>query len=225
MEWLSDPTIWIGLATLIVLEIVLGIDNLIFIAILADKLPPEQRDRARLNGLGLALFMRLGLLFSISWLVSWTQPLFTLFSIEFSGRDLILIGGGVFLLIKATIEMHEHLPKVWFRRPSLTGNSVPKVAENSPRRRTRETLPAAPRQVLVRPRRVPERQCSADAGPPPDWAKVRGGTGRDSSAQAPPWSLRESWRLSLHAQPLLPEDSLVSSVQCLLVSLPQRPQA
>jgi predicted tellurium resistance membrane protein TerC len=70
MEWLSDPTIWIGLATLIVLEIVLGIDNLIFIAILADKLPPEQRDRARLIGLSLALVMRLGLLFSISWLVS-----------------------------------------------------------------------------------------------------------------------------------------------------------
>ena len=109
MEWLSDPTIWIGLATLIVLEIVLGIDNLIFIAILADKLPPEQRDRARLIGLSLALVMRLGLLFSISWLVSWTTTLFTLFSIDFSGRDLILIGGGVFLLIKATIEMHERL--------------------------------------------------------------------------------------------------------------------
>ncbi len=90
-------------------EIVLGIDNLIFIAILADKLPPEQRDRARLIGLSLALIMRLGLLFGISWLVSWTEPLFTLFSNEFSGRDLILIGGGVFLLIKATIEMHERL--------------------------------------------------------------------------------------------------------------------
>lgn len=109
MEWLSDPTIWIGLSTLIVLEIVLGIDNLIFIAILADKLPPEKRDRARLIGLGLALLMRLGLLAGISWLVSWTAPLFTAFSIEFSGRDLILIGGGAFLLIKATIEMHERL--------------------------------------------------------------------------------------------------------------------
>lgn len=109
MEWVSDPTVWIGLATLIVLEIVLGIDNLIFIAILADKLPAGQRDRARLIGLSLALVMRLGLLFSISWLVSWTTPLFTLFSIDFSGRDLILIGGGVFLLIKATIEMHERL--------------------------------------------------------------------------------------------------------------------
>lgn len=107
--WVTDPTIWASLITLIALEIVLGIDNLIFIAILADKLPPEKRDRARLIGLSLALIMRLGLLFSISWLVSWTTPLFTLFSIEFSGRDLILIGGGVFLLIKATIEMHERL--------------------------------------------------------------------------------------------------------------------
>lgn len=80
MEWVGDPTVWIGLATLIVLEIVLGIDNLIFIAILADKLPSGQRDRARLSGLSLALVMRLGLLFSVSWLVSWTTPLFTLFS-------------------------------------------------------------------------------------------------------------------------------------------------
>lgn len=102
MEWVSDPTIWIGLATLIVLEIVLGIDNLIFIAILADKLPPAQRDRARLTGLSLALVMRLGLLFGISWLVSWTEPLFTFLSIDFSGRDLILIGGGVFLLTRSS---------------------------------------------------------------------------------------------------------------------------
>ncbi len=109
MEWMTDPTIWIGLATLIVLEIVLGIDNLIFIAILADKLPPEQRDRARVIGLSLALFMRLGLLFSISWLVTLTAPLFSAFGFDFAGRDLILIGGGMFLLIKATIEMHERL--------------------------------------------------------------------------------------------------------------------
>ncbi|MGQ0699855.1 MAG: TerC family protein [Panacagrimonas sp.] len=109
MEWLTDPSIWIGLATLIALEIVLGIDNLIFIAVLADKLPPEQRDRARIIGLGLALFMRLGLLASIAWLVGWTKPLVTVFSVEFSGRDLILIFGGVFLLIKATMEMHERI--------------------------------------------------------------------------------------------------------------------
>ncbi len=75
MEWLTDPTIWIGLATLIVLEVVLGIDNLIFIAILADKLPPEQRDRARIIGLSLALVMRLALLASISWVMSLTAPL------------------------------------------------------------------------------------------------------------------------------------------------------
>ena len=74
MEWLFDPTIWVGLVTLVVLEIVLGIDNLIFIAILADKLPPEQRDRARIIGLSLALVMRLGLLVGISWLVKLTDP-------------------------------------------------------------------------------------------------------------------------------------------------------
>lgn len=109
MEWLMDPAIWLGLLTLVVLEIILGIDNLIFIAILADKLPAEQQDRARRLGLGLALFMRLGLLASISWLMTLTTPLFTLFALEFSGRDIILIIGGVFLLIKATIEMHDRL--------------------------------------------------------------------------------------------------------------------
>ena len=109
MEWLMDPSMWLVLLTLVVLEIILGIDNLIFIAILADKLPPEQQDRARRLGLGLALFMRLGLLASISWLMTLTAPLFTLFALEFSGRDIILIIGGVFLLIKATIEMHDRL--------------------------------------------------------------------------------------------------------------------
>jgi predicted tellurium resistance membrane protein TerC len=105
MEWLADPTAWLGLLTLIVLELVLGIDNLVFIAILADKLPPEQRDRARIIGLSLALFMRLGLLASISWLVTLTQPLFEVFDKSFSGRDLIMLFGGVFLLFKATIEL------------------------------------------------------------------------------------------------------------------------
>ena len=86
MEWIADPTAWLGLLTLIVLELVLGIDNLVFIAILADKLPPEQRDRARLIGLSLALLMRLGLLASISWMVTLTQPLFwTPFSAASSG--------------------------------------------------------------------------------------------------------------------------------------------
>ncbi len=109
MEWLADPTVWLGLATLIVIEIVLGIDNLIFIAILADKLPPAERDRARIIGLSLALLMRLGLLASISWLVTLTEPLVTLFGKAFSGRDLILLGGGIFLLFKGTMELHERL--------------------------------------------------------------------------------------------------------------------
>lgn len=109
MEWIADPTAWLGLATLIVLEIVLGIDNLVFIAILADKLPPHLRDRARVLGLSLALLMRLGLLASISWMVTLTEPLFEVFGKSFSGRDLIMLFGGVFLLFKATMELHERL--------------------------------------------------------------------------------------------------------------------
>ena len=109
MEFLLDPGIWIGLLTLIVLEIVLGIDNLVFIAILADKLPPEQRDKARVIGLSLALLMRLGLLFAISWLVTLTKPLITIFDWTFSGRDLILLLGGLFLLYKAVSELHERM--------------------------------------------------------------------------------------------------------------------
>src|SRR3546814_13383427 len=101
MEWLLDPNIWVGLLTLVVLEIVLGIDNLIFIAILADKLPPHQRDKARLIGLSLALIMRLGLLTIVSWLVTLTAPLFTVGAFSFSGSALILLSGGVFLLFKA----------------------------------------------------------------------------------------------------------------------------
>ena len=109
MEWIADPTAWLGLLTLIVLELVLGIDNLVFIAILADKLPPEQRDKARIIGLSLALIMRLGLLASISWMVTLTEPLFELFDHSFSGRDLIMLFGGIFLLFKATMELHERL--------------------------------------------------------------------------------------------------------------------
>ena len=109
MGWLTDPTIWVGLLTLVVLEIILGIDNLIFIAIVADKLPASRRDRARAIGLSLALLMRLGLLASISWVMSLTAPLFTVFALEVSWRDLILLLGGVFLLIKATIEIHDRL--------------------------------------------------------------------------------------------------------------------
>jgi CBS domain containing-hemolysin-like protein len=108
-EWMTDPAAWAGLATLIVLEIVLGIDNLIFIAILADKLPPNQRNRARIVGLSLALVMRLGLLAGISWIATLTTPLFTLLGSEISGRDIILILGGLFLLFKGTMELHERL--------------------------------------------------------------------------------------------------------------------
>ncbi len=109
MEWISDPQIWIAFFTLAALEIVLGIDNVVFISILAGKLPEHQQARARRLGLGLAMLMRIGLLFSISWLVNLTEPLFEVFSNEISGRDMILIGGGVFLLAKSTFEIHERL--------------------------------------------------------------------------------------------------------------------
>lgn len=109
MEFLMDPSLWAGLLTLIVLEIVLGIDNLVFIAILVKKLPPHQRDKARIIGLSLALIMRLGLLSVVSWLVTLTAPVLTWGNLSFSGRDLILLGGGVFLLFKATTELHERL--------------------------------------------------------------------------------------------------------------------
>ncbi len=109
MEWIADPSIWAGLITLIVIELVLGIDNLVFIAILAEKLPPKQRDRARVTGLLLAMLMRLLLLASISWLVTLTQPLFSFRSFTFSARDLIMLFGGFFLLFKATMELNERL--------------------------------------------------------------------------------------------------------------------
>jgi predicted tellurium resistance membrane protein TerC len=109
MALLTDPQVWLALATLTALEIVLGIDNIIFISILAGKLPPAQREKARLTGLGLAMFIRVALLFSLSWLMGLTSPIFTLFGAEISGRDLILITGGLFLLWKSTMEIHEKL--------------------------------------------------------------------------------------------------------------------
>lgn len=109
MEWIMDPTAWAGLLTLVILEIVLGIDNLIFIAILAEKLPPHQRDKARVLGLFLALIMRLFLLATISWIATLTQPLFSLYGFSFSGRQLIMLIGGLFLLFKATVELNERL--------------------------------------------------------------------------------------------------------------------
>jgi len=109
MEWIADPSIWAGLVTLVVLELVLGIDNLVFIAILAEKLPPAQRDRARITGLLMAMVMRLLLLASISWLVTLTRPLFTVHGFGFSARDLIMLFGGFFLIFKATVELNERL--------------------------------------------------------------------------------------------------------------------
>jgi predicted tellurium resistance membrane protein TerC len=109
MELLTDPTVWLGLATLVLLEIILGIDNLIFIAILSDKVPPLQRNAARQLGLGLALLLRLLLLAGVFWVTTLTRPLFVVLGHGFSGRDLILLGGGLFLLLKATVEIHERL--------------------------------------------------------------------------------------------------------------------
>lgn len=109
METLLDPEIWIALLTLTVLEVVLGIDNVVFISILAGKLPEADRDRARRTGLMLAMLMRIALLFSIVWIVRLTAPLFTILGHDVSGRDILLIVGGLFLLAKATIEIHEQL--------------------------------------------------------------------------------------------------------------------
>ncbi len=105
MDWLTDPQIWIALATLTFLEIVLGVDNIIFISILSGKLPPDQQARARKVGLLGAMLMRVGLLFSLAWIARLTTPLFTI-GRDISGRDLILIGGGLFLLAKSTFEIH-----------------------------------------------------------------------------------------------------------------------
>src|SRR5690348_17139065 len=109
MELLADPQAWIAFLTLTALELVLGIDNVIFISILVDKLPPGRRELARRSGLFLAMFMRVALLFLLSWLVGLTAPLFTALGQEISGRDVILIAGGLFLLYKSTVEIHQLL--------------------------------------------------------------------------------------------------------------------
>lgn len=109
IELFTDPQVWIAFLTLTALELVLGIDNVIFISILVDKLPQERRDLARRIGLFLAMFMRIGLLFLLSWIVGMTEPLFLLLNHEISGRDLVLISGGLFLLWKSTKEIHQLL--------------------------------------------------------------------------------------------------------------------
>ncbi len=109
LELLTQPEAWVAYLTLTALELVLGIDNIIFISILVDKLPPQQREVARRIGLFLAMFMRIGLLFLLSWIASLTAPLFTVLAQAISGRDLILIGGGLFLLWKSTVEIHQLL--------------------------------------------------------------------------------------------------------------------
>ncbi|KXK05995.1 MAG: Integral membrane protein TerC family protein [Acidobacteria bacterium OLB17] len=109
MEWIFDPQIWIAFFTLSLLELVLGIDNIIFISILSGRLPEKDQPRARFVGLALALVMRVGLLFSLSWVMGLTTPLFTVFGNALSGRDLILVLGGLFLLFKSTHEIHSAL--------------------------------------------------------------------------------------------------------------------
>lgn len=112
MGWMAEPEAWIAFATLLGLEIVLGVDNIIFISILAGKLPVDQQAKARYVGLALALVMRIGLLFSITWVVSLVNPLFSVLGKPISGRDLILFFGGLFLIAKATHEIHQKLEGV-----------------------------------------------------------------------------------------------------------------
>jgi predicted tellurium resistance membrane protein TerC len=109
MEWISSPEAWVALATLTLLEIVLGVDNIIFISILVGRLPEHQRQRGRVIGLGLAMGTRILLLLTITWIMRLQANLFTVFDIGISGRDLILIGGGLFLIAKSTMEIHESL--------------------------------------------------------------------------------------------------------------------
>jgi len=126
MDWISDPQIWIALITLTSLEVVLGIDNIVFISILAGKLPADQQGKARTVGLALAMLVRIGLLFSLTWIMRLTTPLFSVFGHEISGRDIILIGGGLFLLAKSTYEIHEKLEGE--EGQSSAGSALPSFA-------------------------------------------------------------------------------------------------
>jgi predicted tellurium resistance membrane protein TerC len=125
-SWVSQPNAWIALLTLSVLEIVLGIDNIVFISILTDKLPKEQQDKGRIIGLALAMLTRIALLFSITWVMSLKNELFTIMGHGFSGKDLILVGGGVFLLFKSVHEIHE----------KIEGDPEGDIAERTPKKAT-----------------------------------------------------------------------------------------
>ena len=127
MAWLTDPQAWIALLTLTVLEVVLGIDNVIFISILSSKLRAAEQERARRVGLTLAMFMRIGLLLTLSWIIGLTAPLLTIAGNELSGRDLILIAGGLFLLGKSTSEIHELLEGDEAHKTSRTAASFNSV--------------------------------------------------------------------------------------------------
>jgi predicted tellurium resistance membrane protein TerC len=109
MDWIADPNIWTALLTLTALEIVLGIDNIVFISILTNKLPKHQQERGRITGLGAAMVMRIILLFFASWIVGLTDPIFSVIGRDFSGKDLIMLAGGLFLIGKATMELHDRL--------------------------------------------------------------------------------------------------------------------
>ena len=122
--WLASPEAWIALGTLTALEIVLGIDNIIFISILVGRLPPNRRAFARQIGLGLAMIARLALLFSISWVMGLTEPWFTVLNQAISGRDVVLIGGGLFLLAKATHEIHNSMEGIEDRGTAVVATSL-----------------------------------------------------------------------------------------------------
>jgi len=109
MDWISDPQIWIAFLTLVALELVLGVDNVIFISILAGKLPQHQQSKARKTGIALAVVSRVLLLLSLSWIIGLTTPIFSILDFHISGRDLVLLIGGLFLMGKATMEIHEKL--------------------------------------------------------------------------------------------------------------------
>ncbi len=125
MDWLTDPQAWIAFITLFALELVLGVDNVVFISILAGKLPADQRPRARTVGLAIAVLSRILLLFSLSWIISLTAPLFTVFKYDISWRDIILILGGLFLLGKSTHEIHQKLEGGKGKLPPASRSRLP----------------------------------------------------------------------------------------------------